>query len=224
MTFPELIVFDCDGVLVDSESLSEKAIQQLLAETGAFPQGVRTDHFVGRTDREILETLFGELGREVPEGLHERLLEITRDLFDQELTTLDGVEDFIRQCDTKICVASNSNRERLNAALKAAGLDRFFPSEARFSSSDVERPKPAPDLHLLACRVMECEPDRALVIEDSKTGATAAGAAGISVLGLVAASHLGPDASANLRDAGCFAVAKSWKEVSELLQEFESFA
>lgn len=179
---PELVIFDCDGTLIDSETLGVRVDQRVLADQGwdlALDEVV--ERFMGRTSEYVTAELERHLGRSLPPGWEAPYASWYVDAFEAELTTVDGIESALERITSATCVASNSAHDRLRFTLGKVGLlDRF---EGRiFSAEDVPRGKPAPDLYLHAARTMGVPPHRCVVVEDSKYGVQGALAAGMPVL------------------------------------------
>ncbi len=178
----ELVIFDCDGVLVDSERLSVRVESQLLTEMGwPLSEADVLDRFVGRSDAHMIGEIEAHFGRPVPEFVEqyrERLFEA----FERELTPVDGVVATLDAIGHATCVASSGTHEKMARTLGSTGLfDRF---DGRiFSATEVERGKPAPDLFLFAAAEMGFAPRACAVIEDSRAGVEAARAAGMHVFG-----------------------------------------
>ena len=179
----ELVVFDCDGVLVDSEPISLQLDGELFAELGMpLSRQEIIDRYVGRSPEAIQHDLEQHLGHSLPDGwladaqarLHRR--------FEVELTPIDGVVAALAEIELPVCVASSSGHAALRLKLGLTGLlDRF---DGRiFSAQDVSRGKPAPDLFLHAARTLGAAPARCVVVEDSRYGVQAARAAGMDCLG-----------------------------------------
>lgn len=223
--YPDLIIFDCDGVLVDSEALSARALRDLLASFGLhLSEEELATRFAGMTDEALGRVLQAESAVPIPADFPERAAQMAIDRFPKELVLIDGVREVVAALDRPFCVASNSRINRLNCALEVAGLDGFFPPERRFSSTMVAQGKPAPDLHLLACERMGTKPENALVIEDSTSGVKAAVAAGIPVLGFTGADHHDdPKAqAARLIEAGAHAVIEDLRLLLALLKDYSA--
>ena len=213
-----LLIFDCDGVLIDSETLACRVVAEELAEHGIVLAPEELDaRFPGFTDQRIAEILTLETGRSLPDDFPLRVAKRTIARFERELEAVPGVEALLAGLNGPRCVASNSLVERLRFSLHCTDLLRFFAGEAVFSSEMVARGKPAPDLHLHAAAVMGFAPGDCLVIEDSVTGVTAARAAGMEVIGFTGASHVGAGHGDALIAAGSHEIADSMDDLARLL-------
>jgi len=178
----DLVIFDCDGVLVDSEPISVRIDVEMLAELGLTATEEEViERFVGRSARVIVESVEEELGHPPPDGWFEHGERRLRQAFVNELRPVPGVVEALKQITQPTCVASSSAPEQLRFKLKLTGLyDRF--AGRLFSGSEVENGKPAPDLFLYAAARMGTQPTACLVVEDSHHGVEAARAAGMDVL------------------------------------------
>ena len=202
MTKPDLIIFDCDGVLVDSEVLSCRCLSEVLAGYG-IDLGVDQAHdlFLGRSVTAVLEH-YAALGRSIPERFATELKSEVRTAFLTSLCSIEGVNSVLAGLQIPHCVASSSDVDRVSLSLSLTGLAPHFDSRL-YTSQMVERGKPAPDLFLYAAERMRADPRRTLVIEDSVSGVTAGKAAGMTVWGFVGGSHYqSRDGKAILREAG----------------------
>jgi len=181
----ELVIFDCDGVLVDSEPVANRVFADLLGEIGLAiaSEEVRRE-FIGLTLARCMEIIADRLGRPVPEGFLERLQSLTYDAFREELHPVRGVEQALDRIDLPTCVASSGEHEKMQLTLGLTGLLSRF-SGRLFSATEVPRGKPWPDLFLHAARILAVPPAHCAVIEDSLPGVQAARAAGMSVFGYV---------------------------------------
>jgi HAD superfamily hydrolase (TIGR01509 family) len=194
-----LVIFDCDGVLVDSEPLANRVLSDLLADCGLrLGADEVMKRFVGKTKRGCLELATELLGAPLPARFSTDWDAALFSAFRAELRAVEGVTTVLDALDVPYCVATNSSHERLGIALEATGLAARFEGR-RFSAADVARPKPAPDLFLHAAGAMGVPPARCVVVEDTPTGVRAAVDAGMAVLGFAAAPHT--DAAA-LQSAG----------------------
>ncbi|MER7520044.1 HAD family hydrolase [Streptomyces sp. NPDC126499] len=179
----ELVIFDCDGVLVDSERIYCRVDREVFARLGAeFTEAELVEHFVG-SPQEIWTALVEERrGEPLPEDWHEPFRALYEEALDAELTVVEGVTDVLDALDVPFCLASNGSHRSIRRNLTRTGLlDRF---EGRiFSAHDVARGKPAPDLFLHAAATMGVAPERCAVVEDSAYGVQAARAAGMRAFG-----------------------------------------
>jgi HAD superfamily hydrolase (TIGR01509 family) len=188
MTEPDLIIFDCDGVLVDSEVLSCRCLSKVLAGYGielGLDQAL--DLFLGRSVTAVVEH-YEALGRSVPEQFSTELRAGVHAAFLAALCPIEGVNTVLEGLQIPHCVASSSDVDRVSFSLSLTGLAPHFDGRL-YTSQMVKRGKPAPDLFLYAAERMQADPGRTLVIEDSISGVTAAKAAGMTVWGFVGGSH-----------------------------------
>ena len=212
---PALVIFDCDGVLVDSERIANREFAALLREIGlefTLPQMFET--FVGNSMPRCVEIITERLGHAPPDDLLDRYSAQVASMLPRELTAVAGVASLLDRLDASgipYCVASNGEHPLMRIKLSVAGLlDRF--EGKRFSSADVARPKPAPDLFLHAARIMNADPSRCVVIEDSALGVEGAHAAGMRVIGY---ADLMPEE--RLRSAGADHIVHRIEDAAPLL-------
>lgn len=202
MTKPDLIIFDCDGVLVDSEVLSCRCLSETLAGYDIhLGQDQALDLFLGRNLTAVLEH-YEALGRSIPEQFPIELRAGVRAAFLTALCPIEGVDSVLEGLQIPHCVASSSDVDRVSFSLSLTGLAPHFGTRL-YTSQMVERGKPAPDLFLYAAERMQADPRRTLVIEDSISGIKAGKAAGMTVWGFVGGSHYqSRDGKAMLYQAG----------------------
>jgi len=188
-----LVIFDCDGVLVDTEPMSNRCFAEALNREGLDWDVAETmRRLMGRSMKSCIEIVEAELGRKVPADFVERLQERTFARFrDEGVRAVPGVVaalDALERAGLATCVASSGDHAKMRITLGGAGLwDRF---DGRiFSATQVARGKPAPDLFLFAAERMGVAPADSVVIEDSSAGAQAARAAGMRAYGYVGAAH-----------------------------------
>ena len=199
----ELVIFDCDGVLVDSEVIALGVMRRRLSEAGVRLTDQETrERFLGRRLDSSLHRVETELGRPLPESFRDEFSREILFAFGRELKGVEGVRQAIEGLRARVCVASSSGHERLRLSLRVAGYETMFAPNI-FSAADVAEGKPSPDLFLHVARVMGAAAKDCLVIEDSVAGVAAARAAGMIVFGFVGASHFSPpDEGAELTAAG----------------------
>lgn len=216
-TRPSLVIFDCDGVLIDSEVIACRVDAECLTEAG-FPTTADfiQEHFVGVSARAMFERLERDHGRKLPADFPAVLQLRLNAAFDDELEAIAGVADMLPALGVKTCVASSSQPERLRHTLGVTGLWSHFEPHV-FSATMVRHGKPAPDLFLYAADKMGVAPGDCVVVEDSRAGVTAGRAAGMRVLGFIGGSHCAPDHGAKLREAGADTVFADMRKLPELL-------
>lgn len=181
----ELVIFDCDGVLVDSERIACEVFSKVLREVCGleFTLDQMFDYFVGNSQARCLSIITEMLGEPPPDELAERYnLDINRAL-QESVVAVSGVEQVLQQLEIPCCVASSGSHEKMRLTLGKTGLIDYFRGNI-FSTGDVDRGKPYPDIYLHAAESMGIrQVSRCLVIEDSPIGVTGAVAAGMTVFG-----------------------------------------
>ena len=216
----DLVIFDCDGVLVDSEVISCQAHADVLSRCG-YPITADQvfDRFLGRSANQARLEIEAELGRSLPDNFNVLLQERLFRAFEADLRAIEGIVQALDAIDVPACVASSGSHQRMRISLGATHLyDRFTPHI--FSSSQVENGKPAPDLFLFAAAQMQADPGRCVVVEDSVAGVTGASAAGMTVLGFCGGSHCRPDHGSTLQAAGASLVFDNMAKLPVLLGHF----
>ncbi len=188
----DLAIFDCDGVLVDSEPISNEVLAQMLSEQG-LPTTLAESRreYQGLLLADILAAAEARLGRALPEDWLEHYERERSAAFREGLRPIPGVTATvgrIREAGVAVCVASQGKLEKTRLSLQLTGLDTLFEDGALFSAYQVPRGKPHPDLFLHAARTMGADPCNCAVIEDTPSGVQAAVAAGMRVLGYSADS------------------------------------
>ena len=217
---PSLVIFDCDGVLIDSEIIAARAQSRALAAHGiAITPEEAARRFAGIPDADMWQTLQQESACSLPEGFAREYADGLAATFRQELRALPGALETVRalrERGLQVCVASSSTPPKLEAALKLVGLwDEFAPHV--FSTAQVAHGKPAPDVFLFAARQMRVAILDCVVVEDSVPGVRAARAARMRAVGYVGASHNGPDQRQRLLDEGASDVIDDLRRLPELL-------
>jgi len=213
----DLIIFDCDGVLVDSEVISCRAHADVLSLCG-YPITADQvfDRFLGRSSKQATLEVEAELGRSLPADFNTRLQDRLLRAFEQDLHPVAGIAETLDAIDVPVCVASSGSHQRMRVSLGATGLyERLAPHI--FSSSQVENGKPAPDLFLFAAAQMKARPAACVVVEDSLAGIRGGVAAGMTVLGFHGGSHCRPGHAASLRAAGATLVFDDMRKLPVIL-------
>jgi len=212
-----LVIFDCDGVLIDSEPIACAIMSAVLTENG-FPLTEDDIHaFIGQSGRDTQAMIEKRFGKPLPEDIRQRFHAAYRRHLDAKaMPPIAGVADLIDRLAVPACVASNSSHDYLQMVLDSARLIARFP-ERLFSSYDVERPKPHPDLFEHAARRMGAHPAQCVVIEDSVHGVTAGVAAGMRVVGFCGGGHCRPGHAERLTAVGAETVCAAMDEVARHL-------
>jgi HAD superfamily hydrolase (TIGR01509 family) len=210
----ELVILDCDGVLVDSEPIINQAHAQVLTACGyPITEQNLVERFCGMSDREMLEIIEREWGCALPSSYAEHVGLMIEAGFRQSLAPIEGVAEALDSLTLPTCVASSSSLEQIRQKLEITGLLGHF-GEHLFSATMVARGKPAPDLFLYAAEHLTTAPDRCLVIEDSPAGIDAALAAGMTAIGFSGGSHCGPEHAARLEKHGAPLVIDDMHELA----------
>lgn len=216
------IIFDCDGVIVDSEILASRLAVQMLQPNG-YPLSVEehTRRFSGHKEHEILHQIEHEIGTRIPDNFMPDFVRLMRKAFVEELQPIDGMVDLIKSIQLPKSVVSNSLKEDVVRNTTKVGVIQEF--EGRIFAADmVENPKPDPDLYLLALETIGIAKDEAIVVEDSVPGVTAAKAAGIYAIGFLGASHIFEGHGEKLQAAGADDLAANASELMEKINLYLS--
>lgn len=219
----DLVIFDCDGTIVDSETLNNVATSEILAEIGLeqYTPDYSMAIFMGKSQPVIWKIIEEQTGKPLPADINQRYIERiarNRDLYLKPAPHAASVLEQVVKTH-KICVASNGEPENVRTSIIGAKLDQFFPADQIFVAAMVQNPKPAPDLFLHAARQNGVSAERSLVIEDSIVGATAGLAAGMTVYGYVGLSHEPEKQAQRMRDIGVHHIADSLEGILDVLSE-----
>jgi HAD superfamily hydrolase (TIGR01509 family) len=213
----DLVIFDCDGVLVDSELISCRAHATTLARHGyAITEDQVLERFLGVSDREARLTIEAELGRKLPDDFDRQVKQATLKFYAGDLRAIAYVGEAIAALGLPKCVASSGTPEKIRHGLDCVGLYDVFAPHI-FSATQVLRGKPAPDLFLFAAQAMQASPASCVVIEDSVPGVTGALAAGMCVLGFYGGSHCRPGHAEKLRAAGAVLTFDDMRQLPDLI-------
>lgn len=215
----ELVMLDCDGVLIDSEFL---AAQVECERYAAFGYEMTVEEFSGRfaglSEERIRDAIGEEIGRGFPPDFAEETTRLVTERIAAEVEPIDGVREMLRRLDRPLCVCSNSSTEQLRKSLGRAGLWETLESHI-FSARDLgtERMKPAPDVFLEAARAMGVDPRNAVALEDSVHGIQGARAAGARAIGFTGGRHSWPGHADALTEAGAATVVTRLVDVAPMI-------
>ncbi len=214
---PRLVIFDCDGVLVDSEMIASRVLAEMLTEVGyaVTPQDCR-ERFTGISFPAVVALVEADWGRALPPDFERRVRARDADAFAAKLKPVAGVAETLPRIAMPKCVASSGSPEKIRHSLTVTGLIDHFGKDL-FSARSVARGKPAPDLFLYAARQMGADPHHCVVVEDAESGVRAGLAAGMTVLGFAGASHAGDEYAAGLAAAGAHVVFADMTQLPGLL-------
>ena len=208
------VIFDCDGVLIDSEKVSMAVDMALLAQNGIhLSEAEMYLRFVGPTFEDMVAGLEQEYGKVLPSDLSARKDRMMLELYRRDLKPVPGVIPMLRKLALPKSIGTNGPRDRALEALRITGLEPFF-GDRLTTYEDVKNPKPAPDVYQLAARRAGFTPAHCLVVEDSVTGATAALAAGCKVIGFTGVAH---EPAARARELKELGVSHVIHDMGELL-------
>ncbi|MCR9088476.1 MAG: HAD-IA family hydrolase [Rhodobacteraceae bacterium] len=186
----DLVIFDCDGVLIDSEAISARMLVAEMTQRGiSIDLDYVARHFLGRSYPVVLSTIRKDFNVDLPESFEPDYRRRLLETFETELTIMPDILDVLLELDRPFCLATSSSAPRVKRSLEIVGLDALF-ADRITTASEVAHGKPAPDLFLRAAQKMSVPADRTLVIEDSANGVAAARAAGMRVWQFFGGTHL----------------------------------
>lgn len=217
---PDLLIFDFDGVLVDSEVLWNDVLVSVLTGLG-HPMRLEDGHhrFTGLSGRDVRKVIEADLGRPLDPAFESMVREQAYARLAADLQIVTGADRLLRGLDGPRCIASNSSLRWIDLGLRGVDLHRYFPPEHRFSAEQVVHAKPAPDVFMHAAASMAVDPAGCIVIEDSLHGVAGARAAGMAVIGFAGASHIGAGYEDALRQAGAVAVFDDLTQLPAVLRK-----
>lgn len=215
---PELVIFDCDGVLVDSEVPANRVLADYLRDHGLdMPLERVMATFVGLSLKSCAEIAERDHGVRLPDSFIDDIRRLTAEVLAAEVQPIAGIREAVGAIACPVCVASSGEIEKMRLTLGRTGLIALFEGRL-FSATEVERGKPAPDLFLHAAAGMKVRPEMAAVIEDSPYGVQAARAAGMRAIGFTGGGHRDHARDRGLlRDAGADAVIEDMADLPGLL-------
>lgn len=220
MAWPKAIIFDFDGVLLESEHEGNRELARLLTELG-HPHSLEDalEHYTGFSGRDFIAAVESRIGRELPAEFHERLREMSVRALRDGIVAVAGAVEFVRSLPPEMpkAVASSSSTRWVLGHLEHIGLAGAFGTHVYSGKEHVERGKPAPDLYLHAADQLGVPIGGCVIVEDSRVGATGALASGARVIGLAAGSHCLSGHDAMLRSLGVDEIAFSFDDLRAFL-------
>lgn len=222
----DLIIFDCDGVLVDSEIIAAQVESRLLSENGyPIEAAALAERFAGLTWKDILLAVEKEAGIPIQASLLDKSERILDEKLARDVRAIEGVARAVSRIALPRCICSNSSSRRLEAMLKRARLYEIFAPNI-FSAKDLPsgRTKPAPDIFLHACEAMKAEAGRTIVVEDSVHGVQGARAAGMRVIGFTGGAHSWRSHADHLTEAGAETVINRMRDLPPIVEALANWS
>tara|TARA_Y100001970_G_C14128385_1_gene800271 strand:+ start:133 stop:792 length:660 start_codon:yes stop_codon:yes gene_type:complete len=215
------IIFDFDGVLVDSEILVAKAFSKYMQELGIKTNEKEFANLAGKKTVEVIDILSEKYSLKDKQKFFDDIMNIASNIYKKELKTVVGVEEFLGKSKHKLYIGSNSMKDRILDGLKRVGLEKYFNPNHIYSFDLVDNPKPHPDIYLKAVNDNDLIIDETIIIEDSVVGVNAGKNAKIKVIGLTAGGHWHTDRDEKeLIDAGAIATANNYNKIEEIIESF----
>jgi len=213
------IIFDFDGVLVDSEILIAKAFAKYIQNFGQEVDEKEFASYAGKKTVQVIDILSKKYSIKDQEKFFTDIMEIASNIYKKELTTVKGAYDFVSNLKLNMFIGSNSMKERIIDGLQRVKLDKYFKPEQVYSFDLVDNPKPDPDVYLKALEDNNLIKTETIIIEDSAVGVMAGVAANVKVIGLTAGGHWHEKRDEKeLLEAGAFAVTNDYKKVFKLIE------
>ena len=213
------IIFDFDGVLVDSEILVAKAFAKYMQNFGIDIDEKEFASFAGKKTVQVIDILSKKYSIKDQEKFFTDIMEIASNIYKKELTTVKGAYDFVSNLKFNMFIGSNSMKERIIDGLQRVKLDKYFKPEQVYSFDLVDNPKPDPDVYLKILEDNNLTKTETIIIEDSAVGVMAGVAANVKVIGLTAGGHWHEKRDEKeLLEAGAFAVTNDYKKVFKLIE------
>jgi len=213
------IIFDFDGVLVDSEILVAKAFAKYMQKFGIEVDEKEFASFAGKKTVQVIDILSKKYSIEDQQKFFTDIMDIASNIYKKELTTVKGAYDFVSNLKLNIFIGSNSMKERIIDGLQRVRLDKYFQPKQVYSFDLVDKPKPDPDIYLKAIHDNNLLKNQTIIIEDSAVGVMAGAAAGIKVIGLTAGGHWHEKRDEKeLLEAGAFIVANDYKKILKIIE------
>ena len=213
------IIFDFDGVLVDSEILVAKAFAKYMQKFGIEVDEKEFASLAGKKTVQVIDILSKKYSIEDQQKFFTNIMDIASNIYKKELTTVKGAYDFVSNLKLNMFIGSNSMKERIIDGLQRVKLDKYFQPKQVYSFDLVDKPKPDPDIYLKAIQDNNLIKNQTIIIEDSTVGVIAGVAAGVRVIGLTAGGHWHEKRDEKeLLEAGAFIVANDYKKILKIIE------
>ena len=213
------IIFDFDGVLVDSETIVLKAFSKYMQECRIKINEKELANLVGKPTVVVIDILSEKYSPEDKKKFSDDIMNIASNIYKKELKKIVGVEEFLEKSKHNLYIGSNSMKNRIVDGLKRVGLEKYFNSNQIYSLDLVDNPKPLPDIYLKAVNDNDLIIDETIIIEDSVVGVKAGQDANVKVIGLTAGGHWGENRDEKeLINAGAIATANNYNKIQEIIE------
>ena len=215
------IIFDFDGVLVDSEILAAKAFSRYMIRFGVNLNEKEFANFAGNKTVNVVEILSKKYSINDKKKFYNDIMNIASNIYKNELTIINGAYNFINNKKLNIFIGSNSTKNRIIDGLQKVKLDKFFKPEQVYSFDLVKNPKPYPDIYLKVVKDNNLNKDETIIIEDSVIGIKAAVNAGVKVIGFTAGGHWHENRDEKeLLEAGAILVTNDYNKIDKIIEEY----
>ena len=215
------IIFDFDGVLVDSETIVLKAFSKYMQECRIKINEKELANLVGKPTVVVIDILSEKYSPEDKKKFSDDIMNIASNIYKKELKKIVGVEEFLEKSKHNLYIGSNSLKDRILDGLKRVGLEKYFNSNQIYSLDLVDNPKPHPDIYLKAVNDNDLIINETIIIEDSVVGVQAGQDANVKVIGLTAGGHWNKNRDEKeLINAGAFVTANDYNKIQEIIESF----
>ena len=215
------IIFDFDGVLVDSEILVAKAFVKYMKNFGIELDEKEFANFAGKKTVQVIDILSQKYSIKDQQKFSTDIKDISLNIYKNELTTVEGAYEFVSKTKLNLYIGSNSLKDRIIDGLQRVELNKYFKPEQVYSFDLVEKPKPSPDVYLKAIKDNNLNKKHTIIIEDSMVGVKAGVSAGVKVIGLTAGGHWYENRDEkDLLEAGAIAVTNNYKKIKEIIESY----
>ena len=215
------IIFDFDGVLVDSEILVAKAFAKYMQNFGITINDREFANYAGSKTIQTIELLSEKYSIKNKQKFFDDIMDIASNIYKNELTVVNGANKFLKEISLNLYIGSNSTKERIVEGLNRVKLNKFFKPKQVYSFDLVKNPKPHPDVYLKAIEDNKLNKDETIIIEDSVVGVKAGYSANVKVIGLTAGGHWHENRDEkDLLEAGAIAVTNNYKKIKEIIESY----
>jgi len=212
------IIFDFDGVLVDSEILVAKAFAKYMLNFGVKTNEKELANLAGKKTVQVIKILSEKYSIKDQQKFFDDIIEIANNIYKKELTIVNGAYEFVSKSKLNLYIGSNSKKERIIDGLERVKLSQYFKPHQVYSFDLVDKPKPDPDIYIKAIEDNKLNKNQTIIIEDSIVGVKAGVSAGIKVIGLTAGGHWHEERNEKeLFDAGAFTVTNNYNKIIEII-------